>query len=173
MTTNIEHTLMQDELFMQHFVAKHPPKYEFTGEINPAFLGKNSSLDYALTWLKDYISFPLIEDNFVFVPSEGYKRKEWRKELINKYGKDVEKFFKNNKLRKNISMGGIYSAISIIDSELGEDYPLIGEKAKELAMIALERSEDYLEMDKDRKIDFVREMENNIYEFLESISIKE
>ena len=173
MTEKIEEILMKDDLFREHFIKIHPPKYEFNGEINPDFLGRNSSLDYAFNWLKDYISFPLIEDKFVFVLNEGHKRKEWRKELISKYGKDAEKFFKNNKLRKNISMGGIYSAISIIDSELGEDYPLIGEKAKELAMIALERSEDYLEMEKSKKIEFVREMENNIYEFLKSLSIKE
>lgn len=165
--------LMKDELFREHFVKIHPPKYEYSGKINPVFLGRNSSLDYAFNWMKDYIGFPLIEDNFVFTPSEGYKRKEWRKELIRIYGEETEEFFKNNKLRKNISMGGVWAASSIIDSELGENYPSLGKEARALIKIAEEQSENYLQMEKGKKISFVRMIEDEVYEFLKSLSIKE
>jgi hypothetical protein len=168
---NIEKILMKDDLFREHFIEKLPAKYEYSGKINPAFLGINSSLDYALSWFKDYTGFPLLKDNFVLFPNGHILRREWRTELITRYGKEAEKFFKENKLRRTISLLGLNSASSFIDSDLGGKYPIIGNQAKELMGITDEHLEDYLQMNQDEKITLIRELEDKVHEFVPKLCI--
>ncbi len=165
----IEEILMQDELFRQHFVAKHPPKYEFSGEINPAFLGRDSSLDFYLDWIKEYSGFPLIEDDFSM--NEHALRRKWRRELIEKYGKEAEKFLKtNNKLRGNI-LSGVYSVGSIVVDYLGNEFPEIGKRAgKVVELTDPNVAEDLSEKNISERIELVRKIEDHVYDLLTTMS---
>lgn len=160
----IEEILMNDELFRKHFVAKHPPKYEFSGKINPAFLGKDSSVDKVAKWIVDYIGFPLIEDNF----AEHTSRRVWKKELEMKYGIEAKNFLDENKLRTNTSLQGLWSVSSLICySFLAEEIPTLTERAK--GIIKVTEGIDYDKMNITEKIDFVRGMEDRAYGILQEL----
>ena len=161
----IEEIFMQDELFRQHFVAKHPPKYEFSGEINPVFLGRDSSLDFYLDWIKKYVAFSLIEDDFSM--NEHSLRRKWRRELIEKYGKEAEKFLKtNNKLRGNI-LSGVYGGGSIIVDSLGNEFPELGKKAVKVIELTDSNTTEYLsEKNISERIELVRKIEDRVYDLL-------
>jgi hypothetical protein len=167
---NIEEKLMQDELFREHFVKKHPPKYEFLETINPSVLGRDSHLDYVINWLKDYIEFPLLEDNFVLVPNEYSSREEWREKLIKKYGEEAKKFLFENKLRINTSMSGLSSAVCLIDFCLGEEFPALKNKTKDTINITKEDISDYNKRDTNGRIEFVRKIEDKAYGVLQELS---
>ena len=162
----IEEILMNDELYRKHFVAKHPPKYEFSGEINPVFLGRNSSSDYGINWLKDYMGFPLVEDNFHLIEGGNIKRKKWRKEIEEKYGKEAREFVENNKLRKNVGLIGVCNATSLVESFFGEEYLQLRKYAEEIMDFGVDNREAYLDMNVSQKIELVRKMEDKAYEFL-------
>ncbi len=161
----IEEILMQDELFRKHFVAKHLPKYEFSDEISPTFLGRDSHLDHVISWLKNYIGFPLIEDNFVLVPLEHSLRRQWRKELETKYGEDAGKFMKENKLRKNVSTG-LWASGNFINTILGDEFPELTRYTGEIIKLTEEHSGDYIEMNISERIALTRKLEDEAYKIL-------
>jgi hypothetical protein len=167
---NIEEKLMQDELYKEHFVAMHSPRYDASEEINPSILGRDSHLDYAINWLKEYIKFPLIEDDFSMTPNEYSSRKEWRDKLINKYGEDARKFLFENKLRVNTSLSGLSSALFTIDFFIGDEFPVLRKKAKEAIKISEDDSGDYTEKDIIGRIGFIRNVEDKAYEVLYELS---
>jgi hypothetical protein len=162
----IEEILMNDELYREHFVAKYPPKYEFSGKINPSILGRDSSVDKLAKWLARYIGFRLIEENF----PEHTSRRIWKKEFEMKYGIEAKKFLDENKLRTNTSLQGLWSLSSLICySFLAEEIPTLIEKAK--GIIKVTEGIDYDKMNNLEKIDFVRGMEDRAYGILQEIRI--
>ena len=168
MSNKIEEILMHDELYKKHFVAKHPPRYEFSGQINTEFLERDYALDYMINWLVSYIKFPLIEDTFA--PSQHQLRREWRKKLIERYGEDIRKILRSdNKLSGNI-LSGVYSASSIISDYLGEEFPELNEKAKRIVELTDPHIEDYHEKNISERIEVVRKIEEKVYELLKAMS---
>ena len=172
MSNKIEEILMHDELYRKHFVAKHPPKYKFSGEINPAFLGRHQSADYAINKLIEYIKFPLVEDNFHMIEEGTLLRKAWRKELGNRYGKEIWEFMNENKLRKNAGLVLPYNVSSIIEAYLGNEYPKLRKYAEGIINLGVDNTETYLDMNLLQKIELVRKMEDQAYEFLNLLCTK-
>jgi len=170
MTENIEETLMQDDLFREHFVAKHLTKYEFNGKINPAFLGKDSLLDFMMNWLTDYINFPLIEDDFASKPDEYFARKEWKEELIKRYGKSAKEYINNNKLRVNTSLQGVINLSEMVYKTDNKEYPEIGKKAKEIERFTKSRSYYYPHKGMLYRMTFIRKLEDKLYDLLGDFS---
>lgn len=163
----IEEILMQDELFIKHFVAKHLPKYEYSGEINPSILGRDSSIDKVAIWIKNYVGFPLIEDDF----EDHSLRRTWKKDLWIKYGQEAKKFLDENKLRINTSLQGLWSVSSLIgNSFLVDEIPILNEKTEEIIKIT-EQTKDYDSMKITERIDFVRGMEDRAYGVLKELSV--
>ena len=172
MSNKIEEILMRDELYRKHFVAKHPPKYKFSGQINPDFLGRHHSADYAINKLIEYIRFPLIEDNFHLIEEGTLLRKAWRRELGNKYGKEIWEFMSENKLRKNAGLVLPYNVSSIIEAYLGDEYPRLREDAERIINLSVDNTETYLDMNLHEKIELIRDIEDKSYEFLKLLCTK-
>ncbi|VVB82351.1 Uncharacterised protein [uncultured archaeon] len=162
----IEEILVNDPLYSWHIISKRWPKYNFSGEINPALLGRDSHVDYVISWIKNYIGFPLIEDDF-----ESHSlRREWKRELTDKYGKEAKKFIQENKLRINMSLQGLWSASSFIcNSFLVDEIPILNDKTREIIKITEEGKEDYNAMNIRERIVFVRGMEDKAYGILQEL----
>ncbi|MEK6827359.1 MAG: hypothetical protein AABX99_02635 [Nanoarchaeota archaeon] len=165
----IEEILVNDPLYSWHIMSKRQPKYNFSGEINSIFLGRDSHLDMVINWIKDYILIPLIEDDFDLIPNQGLLRKKWKRELKSRYGEEAGAFLWRNKLRKNLSLGGLWSASSMIDFYLGDEFPSLGKKAKEVINIIEDNTEEYPQMNNREKIAFVRLMEDKAYGILQEL----
>ena len=96
-------------------------------------------------------------------------RKKWKRELKSRYGEEVGAFLWRNKLRKNLSLGGLWSASSMIDFYLGDEFPSLGKKAKEVINIIEDNTEEYPQMNNREKIAFVRLMEDKAYGILQEL----
>jgi hypothetical protein len=161
--SEIEKLLMKDDLFREHFIEKHPPKYKNFRKINPIFLGRES--DNVIYWLKDFVNFPLIEDDFVGIQNEYHIRGKWKSELEKRYGEDVLKYLTRNKLRINTSVGGLSTVGFFVNEFLGE-FPELKKKSEKLLNLQNYNKNEYYNKNSSERIEFVRGLEDDAYNVL-------
>lgn len=171
----IEEVLMKDDLFREHFVRKHAPKYELVrGRETPILNPKTASLKKAIDWVVDYIGFPLIEDNFELGDAkEDTPRDRWQKELEVRYGEEAYKFLINNKLRGNLSGNSLLSAVNIISLFLEEEIPELKKETGEIRNLIASMGSNYSaykKMNINERVEFIRSIEDRVYRTLLQMS---
>jgi hypothetical protein len=165
MISEIEKVLMNDEEFKKHFITKHPPKYKKGWNINNKYLGITKDLDEVIRWIKDYMDFPLIEDNFTGKRYEHTERRDWREKLKKKYGEEVYRYLRDNKLRLNSSISGLVSVGRIITEDLSQ-FSRIKEKAERLIILQYYNPLEYHNKKINERIDFIKKLEDKSYDLL-------
>jgi hypothetical protein len=168
---SLKEELRKDNEFSKHFIKLHQPKYSKVPDIDYSVF-KEGINRYAVSWLVAYITeMPLLEDNF----EDNLQRDNWRDELCNKYGEEnILPFLHNNKLRPNksdkllgylevierdSSIQSNKQSISLI-TELENHISTTGRKYYELLKVP-------------DQIEYMRHVEDKVYNILELIPIKQ
>lgn len=175
----IEEILMRDEEFINHFVRKHPPKYLSVPEVDYSIFKKpdgvlDPKIKDKIREIREYLTtYPLLEDDFGHGIEAHQARGKWRFILGEKHGvKEVWSFFATNKLTVN-SMHAVIGHLDYLKKyNLPKDNTNVLQKINSV-FILLVNPKTYLYMPVDKKIRYVRKIEDALYQFFECISVKQ
>ncbi|MEK6913260.1 MAG: hypothetical protein AABW47_01150 [Nanoarchaeota archaeon] len=175
----IETILMEDALYRKHFVKKHSPKYDgCLWKIDSDILKRDHHVRDAIRWIAEYTRYPLIEDNFPLgVPNEDVPRNEWQEKLFKKFkfefgdkiAGQVFDYFMKNKFSGNCYGKRLLSSVSLLNLFIGEDFPRLNEELKEVQKLIGSMGRNYSkykQMMIGDRIDFVRKVEDKVYNVL-------
>jgi hypothetical protein len=168
--TEIENILNKDPLYRNHVVEIHFPKYgEHLWKVDSEILKKDSHVKTAVKWINEYIGFPLIEDTFSSNPNTEYNlRRVWKEELVKRHGEEAREFLNRNKLRTCV-FTSLKNAVWIIDNFVDGEMPKLDEEIDGINCLinnAGEHGCKYKKMEIDKRINFIREMEDRTYGIL-------
>ena len=162
MNRSIEQILGEDE----HIVAIHAPKYDLIPEVNYSMFVAEArdKVRGMVRIVSEYMSYPLIEDNFGLSHNE---RRVWREQMEERHGELFISYYRKNKLRGNV-YGSVVQALRLIAIKI-ED---IEQKEKLISrVIDITRffPDNYDSLGASVKINTMRNVEEKVYDFLQTM----
>jgi hypothetical protein len=180
----IKGILRQDSLYLRHFVQEYPSMYhKHSWKIEPEIWNEDTHVRDYIKKLVGYMRYPIIQDNFPLgVPNEDVPRNRWHTKLFEKYrvlhgsqlAWQVFEYLQKNKLSGNCYGKIIPISLDMLELFLGEKFSRLKKEIKETRKVMSKMGENYSiykKMDMNQRVNLVREMEHNVDDILEVMSI--
>ena len=157
---NLELILQQDE----HIIQIHPPLSAQVLEIDYNLFSeeKMSTIKKMSEIVTNYLSYPLIEDNF----QKHEQRRAWRKTMEQTYGDEFTSYYQRNKIRGN-SFGYTINALRFMAKNAKD--PHNENLIQKIIEINLLYPHNYDSLSSTEKIKTIRTIEEKVYALMKSL----
>ncbi len=157
---NLELILQQDP----HIIQIHPPLYAPVLEIDYNLFSeeKINTIKKMGEIVTNYLSYPLIEDNF----QNHEQRRAWRKTMEQTYGDEFTTYYQRNKIRGN-SFGYTINALRSMEKNAKE--PHKANLTQKIIEINLLYPHNYDSLSSTEKIKTIRTIETKVYALINSL----